>query len=290
MWRRHAVISVITMAASISTILLMTGVLFFTNDVLIMTDDYDEPKKFFTMKENAEDILAEFGYEKEEHDRVVHGKNEDGRNSIEIVKGFGVEIIADGNKTIATAIPGETYSEILEEYDIEVGEFDAVITGEKTIRVVRGFGVDVKADGKSVKVRALEARAATVDDILQSADITVGKGDVINMPFNETVTEGDEVIVGRVTYNVRTYKEEIPYETSVEFSNLLEIGDTEITEGINGEYSVRLREKMIDGEVVTSEVLHEGVVKEAQTKVITHGTALKVPYSKRDFPEIRLEN
>ena len=288
LWRKHAVISAVTLTLSIATITFMTGVLFFTNDVYITQDDVT--KKFFTMKEDTDEILQEFGYTLGKFDRAIHGKNENGHNTIKIVNGFGVEINADGNTTIAVAIPGETYDEILASSGIELGEYDIVITGEKKIDVLRGFGVNVKADGKDVKIGTLELNATTVDDILQKADVKIGEGDIINMPFDGTVTDGDEVIINRVTYRKRIYVEEVSYETSIEFSNLLAIGETTTTEGSTGEYAVALREKLVDGEVVTSEVLSKKMVKEPKSKVITHGMALQTPFSKRDFPEIRLEN
>jgi 3D (Asp-Asp-Asp) domain-containing protein/uncharacterized protein YabE (DUF348 family) len=287
-WRKHAAISGITLTLSVLTIMFMTGVLFFTNDVLITQDDVT--KKFFTMKSDTMEILAEFGYELGEFDRAIHGMNEVGLNSIEIVEGFGVEITVDGYVFTAVAVPGETYYEILALNGIELGEYDVVITGERRINVVRGFGVTVTADGKSVTISALEVGETTVDEILRSADIIVSEGDIINMPSGSAVSQGDEVVVSRVTHRERTYIEEISYETSIEFSNLLKIGYTEITGGVKGESAVKLRETLVDGVVVTSEVLSKEEIKEAETKVISHGMALQVPYSKRDFPEIRLEN
>ncbi|MCL1903751.1 MAG: ubiquitin-like domain-containing protein [Oscillospiraceae bacterium] len=288
LWGKHAVIGIVATTTCIVMITLLTGVLFFRNDVYITDDGYT--KKYFTMKEDADDILVEFGYLPGEFDKVVHKKNKDGQNSIEIVKGFGVDITADGNTFTTCAVPGETYNDILDASDVEIGEFDVIITGENKIDIIRGFGVEVKADGESVKVRTLKDGETTVDEILKRADVSVGKGDIINMPFDEFVSQGDEVVINRVTTRERVYHEEIPYETSVEFSNLLAIGDTDISKGSDGEYTIKLREKMIDGVVVTSEVLSKKVTKEAVTKVITHGMALREPYSKKDFPEIRLEN
>lgn len=289
-WKRHAFESAVTVTACISVIVFMTGVLVFSNDVIITQDGVS--RKYFTSKEDTTEILAEFGYNAGEFDRIIRYKNENGSNSIEIVKGFGVEISVDGNTLTAGAIPGETYTQILAANNIEVGEFDAVITGEKKINVVRGFGIDVTADGKTITVGALKESLseATVGDILQRADVAVGVGDVINMSPNTNVEQGDEIIVGRVTYRERTYVEQIPFETSIEYCNLVAIGDSETTEGENGEVTFVFHEKLVDGEVVTSEVLSREQTKPPITKVIKRGTALKTPYSKRDFPEIKLEN
>jgi 3D (Asp-Asp-Asp) domain-containing protein len=99
-----------------------------------------------------------------------------------------------------------------------------------------------------------------------------------------------EVRVSRVTYRERVQTEQIPYESSVEYSNLIAIGDSVTAAGEYGEVALTLRERLVDGVVVNSEVLKKEYTREPVNEVITHGRARSVPYSKRDFPEIRLEN
>jgi 3D (Asp-Asp-Asp) domain-containing protein/uncharacterized protein with GYD domain len=274
--------------------MMMTGVLFFTNDVFITTTDLDTDesitRKYFTMKEDAGEILTEFGYAVGEFDRIVHGKNEDGVNSIRVINGFAVQITVDGDTFTTGAIDGEDYNTILAANSVAVGEYDVVVSSEHAISVIRGFGVNVTADGKTVTVGMVETSEATVDEILRSAGITVGVGDIVNLPVNANVSQGDEIVVGRVTHRERSSIEPIQYETSIEYSNLVAIGDSKITDGVYGETTFIFREKLVDGVVVTSEVISREVTKEPVNKIVTRGNALATPYSQRDFAEIRLEN
>jgi 3D (Asp-Asp-Asp) domain-containing protein len=284
-WRKHALVSIITLTLASMMMLFMTGVQIFANNVYITADGVT--KKFFTTKENSAEILSEFGYSLGEFDRIIHGENEDGSNQIDLVRGFGVEVTVDGNTFTTGTISGETADIILTASGIEIGKYDTIITGENSITLLRGFGVDVTADGNTVTIGTL---GATVGEILQRAGITMGDDDIINMPLEAIVKKGDEIIVKRVIYREKTYVEIIPYDTEIRYSNLVAIGETSTKKGVNGELASVRFEKVVDGIIVNSEILDEQRTKNPRTKIVTKGSALKTPYSQRDFDEIELKN
>jgi len=290
-WRKHALVSSATLLLAMTMLIVMTGVQIFAGDVYITADGVT--KKFFTTKEDASEILREFGYDLGEFDRIVHGQNKDGSNLIDLVRGYGVEITVDGapwGETeytfIAGAISGETADTILTASGIEIGKYDTIITGEKGIILLRGFGVDVTADGKTTTIGT---SGATVGEILQRAGITVGEDDIVNMPLEATVVQGDEIIVKRVIFREKTYVDPIPYETETQYSNLVQMGEISTKKGVYGEHTSLRFEKVIDGVVITSELLSEERTKEPENEIVSKGSALKVPYSKRDFDEIKLD-
>jgi 3D (Asp-Asp-Asp) domain-containing protein len=107
-----------------------------------------------------------------------------------------------------------------------------------------------------------------------------------------TIEYNDEQIEAhRVEFRERTHAQPVPYETAYEYSNLIAIGDSVIAaQGVYGEMTFVFREMLIDGVVVTSEVLSREQTRDPETHVVIRGRALRTPNSRRDFPEIRLEN
>jgi uncharacterized protein YabE (DUF348 family)/3D (Asp-Asp-Asp) domain-containing protein len=288
--KRPAFTVVSALSLSLAVVIFMTGVLYFGNDVLITetgVEGESVTRKFFTMKEDGEEILREFGYTLGEFDRVIHGETVDGHNLIEIVRGFGVEIIVDAGRFMGSAVQGETVHMILSSNDVEIGRYDVTIFNENSIEVFRGFGVEVTADGQTVTIGTI---GAAVGDILQRAGIELGEDDIVNMPLNAHVLEGAEIVVNRVRFAERTDVEPIPYEISLQRSNLVALGETEVKQGEYGEMTFVYREKLVDGVAVSSEIVSKEQTKDPVTEIVMRGNALKTPYSKRDFPEIKLEN
>jgi uncharacterized protein YabE (DUF348 family)/3D (Asp-Asp-Asp) domain-containing protein len=262
----------------------MTGVLYFTNDVQITADGVT--KSYFTQKDDSGEILHEFSYNVGEFDRVVETWGADS-HLIEIVRGFGVEIIVDETRFMGSAIPGESVYLTLAENQVILGRHDVIITAENEIEVVRGFGVDVTADGQTITVGTT---GATVSELLERVGITLGKDDAVNHQLDFEVARGDDIVVSRVEFRERTDIELITYDTTFEYSNNVAIGDSVVTDGQHGEFTLVYYEKFVDGEVVSSQVISSGVTKEPVTRVVTRGRALGTPVSTREFPEVRLEN
>jgi len=283
-WKKHALVSIVTMILCIVTVVFMTGVLYFKSDVQITADGVT--KSYFTLKDDAAEILGEFGYHVGQFDRVAHNVSPYS-HTIEVVRGYGVEIIVDETRFMGSVVPDETVYLTLAENGVAVGRHDLIITGESSVEVLRGFGVKVTADGQTVIVGTI---GATVSEILQKSAITLSRHDTVNMPLDKEVSEGDEIIVQRVEFRERTDIELIPYETTHEYSNIVAIGDSVSSGGIHGEITLVYLEKLVDGLVVTSNAISKEVTKEPETRVISHGRALATPVSKRDFPEVRLEN
>lgn len=283
--RKYAAVSFVTLAMCALVIAFMTGVLYFKNDLFI--SDGGVVKQAFSMNDGLYDILTELNYEIGEFDRVSFSGIYNGKGTITIQRGFGVSVIADGKELTVGAVDGESAETILSYAGIKVNEYDVVLYEGTEIMLIRGFGVDVTADGATVTVGTT---GGTVADILKKAGVTLGEDDLISMDAGAKVREGDKITVNRVLYRERTDVRIIPYETTTYHSNLLGIDEKNVVPGVNGEIETVYFEKLVDGAVVTSEVLSEVTLKEPETEIVTKGKALKTPYSKRDFAEINLEN
>jgi len=149
------------------------------------------------------------------------------------------------------------------------------------------FKVDITADGQTF---AIETATITTEELLQLAGVVLDKYDTVSKELDQNVAEGDEIIVRRVEFREKIQIDIVPYETTVQYSNLIAIGDEDVSEGIDGEVTIVRREKLIDGKVVSSSVLSREQTIDPVAEIITRGRALQTPYSKRDFPEIQLEN
>lgn len=147
--------------------------------------------------------------------------------------------------------------------------------------------VYVSADGKS---EAYEVeRNATVNDVLEEADIILGEHDEVNAGLSETVTGNMNIVVDRIEYIDVSVSEALDYETIYEESTLHTIGTEFVSrEGEIGCKVTTYTEKIVNGKVVESKVAYIEEYPPVD-EVITVGTALSEPYSKR-LGDFELDN
>lgn len=197
--------------------------------------------------------------------------------------------IHDGNTTKIIYTMKNDAEEIIESQGILLSDkdkvkfsgFDENNTG--TIDILRAFEVSVAADGEKKMVAVSEA---TVSDVLELAGVTLSEDDLINVGLNEKVHAGTEIEINRVTYRTVQKTDAIPFSVTKKNSLMVGKGNTKIS--IPGKEGVRLttsREKLVDGEVVESEVLTETVEKNPVAQLLLVGMAPKNPISILTPPE-----
>ncbi len=157
------------------------------------------------------------------------------------------------------------------------------------ITIYRAFDVNVTADGETSSVSLVEG---TVGDVLKKAGIALGEYDELSCSLSDKVYEGMEITVTRVEYVTRKETTEIPYKTEYTDNSNLVIGtENVITPGVPGEQTRTIREKYVDGKLVTDTLISSKITAKPVTEVIERGTALADPYSKTDDPDaIKLVN
>ncbi len=194
-----------------------------------------------------------------------------------------VVYINDGNETKILYTMMDDAEEILESQDIALSaddkiEFDGFNSQNiGTIEIKRAFRVPVTADGETKSIAVTEA---TVADVLEIADITLGEDDLINIGLNEKVHADTEIVINRVTYRTVNKTTSIPFTEKKQNTLMLGLGSSKIS--IPGQEGVRLtvtQEKLVDGEVVGSEVLEETVQTNPITQLLLVGAAPKTPIS-----------
>lgn len=196
--------------------------------------------------------------------------------------------ITDNGVTTELMIDETNVEAILEFGGYSVGENDRVTYSaqdERTahITITRAYDITVSVDGKEIKIPVIDG---TVAEALDKAGIVLGENDLIDCGMEDEVSEGMNITITRINYQLRATTSEIPFETIyVENSNMVIGEERVVTEGENGVRTYVVKEKYIDGVLSGQELTADNVEKEAIAKVIERGTALAEPYAKMEDPE-----
>ena len=173
-----------------------------------------------------------------------------------------------------------------ENYELEPDDTVSVETDAdniKHITINRAFEVTITADGEE---RVLKFTEGTVADALEKAEIVLGEDDFLNYLPEEPLCEGIDIKVSRVTYVVRNIESALLFETVYKDNSNLAIGtETVLEEGANGAHVTTYKERYVDGEFVSTEIIGEEITKEPVAEVVERGTASAVPYAKMENPE-----
>lgn len=177
---------------------------------------------------------------------------------------------------------------ILNDEKYVIGENDAVTVennedeNEMYVTIQRAFEFFVNIDGEK---RSVSTYSGTVEEALSRTGIVLGEYDTVNPPFESEIYPGMEINVIRINYTEREEVFTIPFETQYIDNSNLAVGYTNtLTEGKNGVKTVKIKEKYIDGRLVSSENISEDISSEPITAVVERGTAFAVPYAKMSDP------
>ncbi|MCM1299099.1 MAG: ubiquitin-like domain-containing protein [Firmicutes bacterium] len=279
--------------ASVSIMFLMTGVVYYRNEVRI--NDEGVLTRTFTMYDSLDEILKEQNIVIGQFDRVDFGGISDGEGDIFIHRSLTVPVTADGKTVMVECAYNETAAEVIvrsgftmEEQDVSEPYFDTPCADIKEVQIHRGYPVYVEADGKTIETSAYFQTAETV---LKRAGVTLGGDDYINYDMDRVIEEGETVVVTRVYYEEMETYEVVPYNTITEKSNLVSMANKEITqEGSNGTRTNTSIVKYVNGKRVSETPVGSEVTKEPVVEVVSTGAALATPYSKKNPDYLVLDN
>lgn len=146
--------------------------------------------------------------------------------------------------------------------------------------------VVIYVDGEAIESTT---SGITVAELLESEGIILSENDELSVPADTVINSNMEIVVDRVVYIETEKVTPIDYETVYEESSLYEIGHEFVSrEGELGTISTTYYEKLVNGEVVSSVVTGTTTINPV-SEVITIGTALNEPYSKR-IGDFELQN
>ncbi|MFI3115727.1 MAG: 3D domain-containing protein [Clostridia bacterium] len=185
-------------------------------------------------------------------------------------------VIKYDNKTIAfTTVPSLTEEELFEMAEIDI---DLVLKAEVSqlnentteYRFYNTFMVNVEVDGEILSV---ETKATTLGNVLAKLDIKLYEDDIMSMSADQLLTNDTNVEIIRVTYEKTVETEYLDYQTVKRESMAIEFGETKVyTAGVLGEKAITTETMMYDGEIISSQVISEEILKEPVTHVIEYGS------------------
>ncbi|MBR6005402.1 MAG: G5 domain-containing protein [Clostridia bacterium] len=155
-----------------------------------------------------------------------------------------------------------------ENIDTDIPLDENVFDGMQVV-INRAFPVTVVADGEET---TLYTMGSTVGGILDEAGVDVGEEDDVSHTLTSDVSDEATITVDRVEYTERTEKEEIPYETVTQTDTDMYEGDSKVvTEGVKGEKELVYKDKFVNGELDSSELVSETTVTEPVKEVVKIG-------------------
>lgn len=221
---KNAALKILLIFGSIFGVFLMTGLLYFRNDVEII--DENEKRIVYTVSADPYEILRENHITLGAYDRIDFTGFEENvaTATLTIERAFDVDILEGGKKTATAYSVDATVAQLLEQADVELGEYDkvspaktAVLKEGQKIAVTRAYDVKITADGKTTTVKCLDN---TVSELLKRAKITLGKNDMVSEELESKITGPAEIKVSRVEIKTENQDKIIPYQTSTVTSNI----------------------------------------------------------------------
>lgn len=207
-------------------------------------------------------------------DEVIYDEE---TNSLTIRRGIEVMVTADGESRKVKLYYGDTAMEAvaksgftMADDDVLSQDADTVLTKDTQLSITRYYHVNVTADGNTQTVLVEEG---DVSSALAAASVTLGEEDFTDVALEESLSEGMEVKVSRVTYEEESETEVVDYTVKQVETEDLYKGETKVqTQGVEGERTITYRNKLIDGEVVETTEISNEITKEPVQQVELIGT------------------
>lgn len=237
-----------------------------------------------TSSRDPEAIVATAGITVSEDDKVDLssfrvGSDISNGNAIIIYRALPVTIYDKGKKVKSLKAAG-TVSDALEKAGITLSgadmtelDGDTLLKENMKINILRGYKITLVVDGQTMKV---DYAAGTVRDVLKRAGVTLGEYDQVKPALSKTLKKGSKVVVKRVSFVEREEEKVIKFETQIKTTSVLAEGVERVArKGRDGVKVVTYQDKVVDGEVVSSQKLGETIRQKAVSKVVVKGTRVK---------------
>ncbi|MGE5454467.1 MAG: 3D domain-containing protein [Methylocystaceae bacterium] len=191
-----------------------------------------------------------------------------------------VTLVVDG-KRVDTHTFKRTVKDVLNENQIALHTGDktrpvlsALVDDDTKIEVIRAFPVQIIMGGKSTKVVTTPALVA---DVLQQAGVKPVPVDLIRPSLNTRLTGQATIQIIKVTSNMTTVKQTLPFSVQRTADPTLEKGLLRtVKKGKNGLASQQIRITCYDGKPVKQEVVSSKIIKDPVNQVVAMGTITSV--------------
>ncbi len=187
-----------------------------------------------------------------------------------LIRADGKQIVVSTNQKDAKAL--------LALAGLSLGKNDLLEkTGENQYALLRAYTVAVQVDGETKNITLAKG---DVEDVLRLAKVELSAKDQVSQTLDTPTGPKMEIIVSRVDYQERVVKEPIAYGTTTTYSYALGVGQTQVVKmGQKGEKQLVYKDKVVDGKIVSSQLIKETVTKQPQNQVVQAGKSPRQPLS-----------
>ncbi len=142
--------------------------------------------------------------------------------------------------------------------------------------------IEITVDGQTTVVNTF---AGTVRDALADAGIAFSQEDIVTPSLDEVIDADTKIVVNRVIYRDIEKVEVIPFNKVTKGSSLVKGSKSKVaTAGKDGEKTITIREKLIDGVVVSEEVVSETITTQPVDQVTLIRPTTENPISQLEPP------
>ena len=151
---------------------------------------------------------------------------------------------------------------------------DSWLNDQMMIRLERSRPLTIEADGRTMQIRS---RHETATAVLNEAGILL-VGDDYTIPNDQTPLKAHDTIqLVRVTTDFRTTDTPIPYESTLQPTDQLEIDQRQVIQpGVPGILRQRVRQRYENGVLVSETADEEWVERAPQDEIVGYGTNIVV--------------
>lgn len=233
-----------------------------------------------TLRTDANEIISQAGVVLEENDVVDLSDYVSGMDSIiRVNRAYNIVIYDSSNEGVKYRANGTVEYAlaqngiVLKDGDEISCDLNDIIFEGQEIVIARAFPVKITADGETFTVNMA---SGCVSDALDKAVLTLDDDDEISSSLDTLVEKGMEIKISRVTFEERTEKEEIKYNTTKKNTDKLYVGQSKVeTKGVKGEKEVTYKDKYVDGVLTESKEISSKTIKAAVNEVKLIGTKKK---------------
>ena len=146
------------------------------------------------------------------------------------------------------------------------------------IKIYRAFPVTLTADNQT---KIIHIARGTVSDALNKSNVSLGTDDLIYPATNQTVSEGMNIRIQRVTYQTVVQSQVISCSLDKQQTPLLKQGSQVVIDpGKNGQNAITTLQKFIDGIKNSEQVIKQEITQRPVSGKILVGTAKSTPVSR----------
>lgn len=238
-------------------------------------------RKVVSLSRTPEEIVAKAGISLDGENSLVldYYNPEEGEKIIIVAEPHDVAVYDEGELVASVNVAG-TVGVALEKAGVKLKSGDRLnygqdvgITEDMKIEIDRAFPVKINVGGEE---KTVNITGGTVEDVINEAGINLGQYDKISKKMSNKVSGKTSITIQRIEYRTETKTVKTDFKTKVEYDDSMYEDQRKIKKnGVKGKSINEYKYKIVDGEIVETEILSSKTVKEPVTQVIVRGTKVR---------------